>query len=379
MLDAILLGLVLLCSTVYFVFLLLILGGLKKIKRGLPENRAKENPFISIIVPCRNESINITNNITGLLAQNYPPYLYEILYIDDHSTDRMNDIISSYNDKRIRLFHLGNSPERLTGKKHAIAYGLEYAKGEIIVATDADCAYSPNWLTTIAQNFDNETGFLSAPVAFHKKNGLFQAMQAAEFAGLVLTGAGLIGLNHPTICNGANIAYRKSLFHQVNGFVDNHGLASGDDELLMRKIHKLGTYKVKFAGNTDAVVYTHAAGTLVEFINQRARWASKGLYYNNLFVLFALVPIFIFFLNLLVLPILGILYKISFLVLFIVIFFIKTVLESIIIKNGNTFLRTKIRLIEFMFTQALHPLYIVSSVLLGTFKSYTWKDRVIRH
>ena len=372
---------VLLSSAVYFVFLLSIIRGLKLIKCSPPNNQSVVNPFISVIIPCRNEAQNIPGNIADLLVQNYPRDLFEVIFVDDHSEDSTAAIVLSYtkSDSRIRLLTMKDSTRGLSGKKQAIAYGIEHTKGEIIVTTDADCRYSSTWLTTIAGYFDDETGFLSGPVTFHQNKGFFQSMQVVEFAGLVLAGAGLIGLSHPTICNGANIAYRKSLFYQVNGFADNHGLSSGDDELVMRKIHKLGTYRVKFAANAGATVLTDAAKTLGEFLNQRARWASKGLYYNKLFVLLGLIPFFLFFLSLLVLPILGVLFREYYFLLFLILFCIKGLIEFAILRQGKAFLGTKVRFAEFFLAQTLHPLYIVVASFLGTFKSYTWKERVIKH
>ncbi len=79
-------------------------------------------------------------------------------------------------------------------------------------------------------------------------------MQRLEFAGLVIAGAGLIGSGNPIICNAANIAYRKKAFEDVGGFDYQMRLSSGDDELLMQKIHRDSDYKIKFALDRNAIV-----------------------------------------------------------------------------------------------------------------------------
>ncbi len=73
-----------------------------------------------------------------------------------------------------------------------------------------------NWLQSMVNCFSDDTGFVSGPVKFEKNNNFTNKLQELEFAGLILTGAGLIGLNRPAICNSANIAYRKRLIELVN-------------------------------------------------------------------------------------------------------------------------------------------------------------------
>ncbi len=96
------------------------------------------------------------------------------------------------------------------------------------------------------QLFDYETAFVSGIVKFSDKDGFWNKLQQLEFSGLVIVGGGLIFAGYPTICNAANLAFRKSVFLEVGGFDDNLHLTSGDDELLMQKIALLKKYKIKF-------------------------------------------------------------------------------------------------------------------------------------
>ena len=130
-------------------------------------------------------------------------------------------------------------------RKRAIRYGIEQSIGDIIVTTDADCIYADDWLSSLVSNFEDSVGFVSGPVEFKDNGNVFSKLQKLEFAGLIFTGAGLIGAGKPTICNAANIAYRKKAFDEVNGFEYDMDLSSGDDELLMQKIAQDTEYKCK--------------------------------------------------------------------------------------------------------------------------------------
>ncbi len=83
--------------------------------------------------------------------------------------------------------------------------------------------------------FEANTGLISGPVSFIESESLFSKLQKLEFAGLVLSGAGLIGNKTPMIANSANLAFRKSVFDKVGGYKDMMHLSSGDDELFNAK------------------------------------------------------------------------------------------------------------------------------------------------
>ena len=102
-----------------------------------------------------------------------------------------------------------------------------------------------------------------------------------EFAGLVGVGAGCIGRGRPTMCNGANLAYRRSTFHAVGGYADNAGLASGDDEFLLHKMHQRHPAGIRFLAEARAVVDTPAPATWRALLAQRVRWASKYPHYHT--------------------------------------------------------------------------------------------------
>lgn len=361
----------------YSLFLLFILIGLRKLKPSQSKQIPKE--FISIIIPFRNESENIISNIKSIIKQNFPKENYEVIYVDDNSSDNSFQILDNYPKPiNVKVLSLPRDYSPNAHKKRAIRYGIENSTGDIIMTTDADCFYSENWLSSMLSNIDDETGFISGPVEFLNDDGMFSKLQKLEFAGLVITGAGLIGIGKPTICNAANIAYRKKTYEEVNGFYDQMDLSSGDDELLMQKIAKDTKYKVKFSLLTESIVKTSASKNINEFYHQRKRWASKGLFYKNVRLIITLILIYLFYLGLVIQPFLILLISSSFAYSFGLSLVIKLVFEYLILLKGKNILFPKLSLKPFIFAEFLQVPYIIIAGFSGLFGNLEWKERKIK-
>ncbi len=377
MIEYILLGIIAILLGHYSLFLFSILIGLSKSKTSRANQIPKE--FVSIIIPFRNESENIISNIKSITGQNFPKANYEVIYVDDSSTDNSFQILNDFpKSKNIKVLSLPKNYSPNAHKKRAIRYGIENSIGEIIITTDADCVYSENWLSSMLSNFDEETGFISGPVEFLDEDSLFSKLQKLEFAGLVITGAGLIGIGKPTICNAANIAYRKKTYEKVNGFYDQMDLSSGDDELLMQKIAKDTKYKVKFSLLTESIVKTTASKNINEFYHQRKRWASKGLFYKNIRLIITLILIYLFYLGLVIQPLLILLISSSFAYTFGLSLIIKLVLEYLILLKGKNILFPKLSLKHFIIAEFLQVPYIIIAGFSGMFGNLEWKERKIK-
>ena len=377
MTEYILLGIFAILLGHYSLFLFSILIGLRNLKPSQPSQIPKE--FVSIIIPFRNESENIIPNINSIIGQNFPKENYEVIYVDDNSTDNSFQISNDYpKPKNVKVLSLPKNYSPNAHKKKAIRYGIENSTGDIIITTDADCFYSENWLSSMLNNIDDETGFISGPVEFLDDDGMFSKLQKLEFAGLVITGAGLIGIGKPTICNAANIAYRKKTYEEVNGFYDQMDLSSGDDELLMQKIAKDTKYKVKFSLLTDSIVKTTASKNMNEFYHQRKRWASKGLFYKNIRLIITLILIYLFYLGLVIQPFLILFFSFSFAFTFGLSLVIKLALEYLILLKGRNILFTQLSLKPFIFAEFLQVPYIIIAGFSGLFGNLEWKERKIK-
>jgi len=361
----------------YLFFLQRIFRGLKNITLSTSEKLPYE--FVSVIIPFRNEEENILANLKSIESQSYPTEKYELIYVDDSSEDNSLELLKNNIKKNnIRLLSVPKDFSKNAHKKRAVRYGIENAKGMIIVTTDADCIHDEEWLKSLVLSFDSVTGFVSGPVEFETDNGLFSEFQKLEFAGLVLCGAGLIGAGHPTICNAANIAYRKKVFDEVSGFKDQMNLSSGDDELLMQKIAKDSDFKVKFCIDKKAIVKTSVNKTFGDFYQQRKRWASKGLFYSDKTLVLKLILIYLFYVGLVVQIFLGLFYYPHFLVSFFISIILKVIFELRILVKGKTIIFSDLQLKHFLAAEILQIPYVIVTGLVGAFGNYLWKARKVK-
>ncbi|MHB1688771.1 MAG: glycosyltransferase [Ignavibacteriaceae bacterium] len=377
MLNILLTSIFILLLIYYSFFLVGILAGLRRLTPL--ENNFTGKKFVSIIIPFRNESINILESLKSLENQNYPKEKYEVIYVNDSSDDdSLHKIFSAEKSPNIKVISVPEEFSKNAHKKRAIRFGISNSSGEIILTTDADCKHHKNWLQQMLSCFDNETGFVSGPVEFIEEKTIFEKLQKLEFSGLVLTGAGLIGINKPVICNAANIAYSKAAYENVNGFNDQLNLSSGDDEMLMQKIWASKIFNVKFCWNRETVVLTKGNDSLEKFYHQRKRWASKGLFYADKFLILKLIFIFLFYLGLVVQLFLAIFYSQIFFATFSLSLIIKSILEYLILKRGEDFILSKKILRYFLPAEIFHIPYIIIAGIAGTFGNYVWKNRKIK-
>jgi glycosyltransferase involved in cell wall biosynthesis len=336
----------------------------------------------SIIIPARNEANNIGPLLESILAQTYSHDLFEVIVVDDHSTDETASIVSRY--EGIRLVQL--KEDRINSyKKKAIETGIAAAKNEWVVCTDADCIVTPGWLQVLASFIsDRKPVFVAAPVSFfagtsskEKRESILYIFQALDFLTLQgITGASVAGKKH-NMCNGANLAYKREVFYEVDGFKGIDNIASGDDMLLMHKIWKRYPNQIGYLKAKEAIVETEAAPTWKAFFNQRIRWASKATSYDDKRIFIVLLLVYLFncsFLALLILSAFNIVYLYAF-GAFIV---LKTLIELPFVSRVSRFFNRQNLLKYFFFFQPLHIGYTIISGFLGTFGSYEWKGRKVK-
>lgn len=335
-------------------------------------------PRVTVIVPVRNESANIESCLRSLTAQNYPRDKYQIIVVDDASEDDTMKIAGQIaaRDSIVMLLFIRENLTGRRGKKKLITYAISHSNGEVILTTDADCTHHPLWVRSMAAQFRDDVSFVSAPVVYRDRPTLFQRIQALEFLGLVGIGAGFIGIGYPHLCNGANIAYRKSAFDEVDGYDDHDQSSSGDDEFLMQKISSLMN-GVIFNACPEGIVETKAAFSLKEFFQQRKRWASKGIRYaDKRFVVF-LTALFFYFFLLLMSPICFFDSGSASLIVTIFIL-IKWTFDLSVIIATSKLVHAPFRLFDFFIAELLHVPYIFITALLGTLTSFTWKNRTLK-
>jgi cellulose synthase/poly-beta-1,6-N-acetylglucosamine synthase-like glycosyltransferase len=241
------------------------------------------NPLFSVLIAARNEAENLPQLLRDLAAQTLPAAHFEVLIADDHSTDATAALVTAAAQDTTFTLRLIELPAAQTGKKAALLTALHAACAPWLVCTDADCRLSPGWLAAYAALLHRQpqANFISGPVLLTGPDSLFMTLMGLEFAGLVGVGAACLARRQPTMCNGANLAYRRAAFEAVGGFADNAHLASGDDEFLLHKIHAAFPGTTHFLTDAAAIARTAAPDSLRALLRQRVRWASKWRHYQS--------------------------------------------------------------------------------------------------
>lgn len=349
----------------------------KKSWQSLPGFEATENAvqsFISVVVPARNEEKNIGNLLNSLKGQSYPQSSFEIIVADDFSTDNTAAVVNGFDVPNLLLMQ-PNMPANASSKKKSIEAAIKMAKGGLIVTTDADCVLPTNWLQTI-NNFyaEKKAAFIAAPVKFSYNKTVLQIFQAIDFLTLQGITAASVAANFHTMCNGANLAYKKQAFVDVDGFDGIDKIASGDDMLLMYKIWKQDPEKVFYLKSKEAIVTTAPMPSWKDFFMQRRRWASKTLIFDDKRIIAVLV--FIYLLNCLFFVLLAASFLNSIYWLHVIGFLIlKTCMEWPFIASVVNFYGERKLLKYFSFFQPLHIFYTVVVGFLSQFGKYEWKGR----
>lgn len=345
-----------------------------------PENSTKLLTF-SIIIPARNEENNIGKCLYSILQQNYPSHLYEIIVVDDFSTDKTIDIVQRFSVSNIHLLELKNilTEKPINSyKKKAIELAIQQAKGNWIITTDADCIVPPDWLTTITVYQQlTDAKFIAAPVKYNPNKSFLSIFQTLDFLSLQGITAASAHKGIHTMCNGANIAYEKKAFIEVDGFKNIDHIASGDDMLLMHKIYTQYPQQVKYLLSLDAVVTTTPMPSWKMFINQRIRWASKADKYKDKRIIIVLA--FVYLINLLF-PILLItgFWNYWYLISALIFLGIKTMVELPFVWRVARFFNQSSIAIYFPLAQPIHILYTLIAGWLGKFGQYSWKGRKVK-
>ncbi|HCL06318.1 MAG TPA: glycosyl transferase [Chitinophagaceae bacterium] len=336
----------------------------------------------SIIIPARNEANGIEHCIRTILSSSYPDSLTELIVVDDHSTDNTAEIVlhlqhEYYNLQLIRLEeHLDGNPMNAY-KKKAIEVAISKSKSEWIITTDADCHAPAQWLHLYdAYIQQNNPVFVAAPVMFTHTKGILSLFQLLDFMSLQGITAAAVSAGYHTMCNGANLAYRKDVFYEVGQFKGIDELASGDDMLLMYKIKQQYPGKLGYLFNPGAIVTTEPMHNWSSFINQRIRWASKADRYDDKSVFRILVLVYAVNLALLILLPVN-LFVAGEIAHWLTLILIKTMVELSFMRPVARFYQQQDVLLYFPLMQPLHLLYTVIAGWLGKFGTYRWKGRKV--
>lgn len=336
----------------------------------------EQTPFkVSFIIPARNEETNIRACLSSVLAScEEADQDFEVYVIDDHSEDETANLVTEYNDHRIKLIKLEDELNQKVNayKKMALATGLKYASGDYIIQLDADVIIPINYMSTVRSAIDNtKADMIAAPVLLSGDNTMLSHFQILDLLGMMaVTGSGIYS-NKWFMANGANLIYKNNLVQ----FTDD-SIASGDDIYSIQKVAKKENKKIVFLKSRSAAVSTSVMPDYNKFYDQRIRWATKNKYMKGSYMrVMMLIP----FLNNLILIaqiIFAFLYGPIVLVLAIFQFISKLGIDYVYLKSLADYYKKEDSLTYFIPANIMHIVYISSIGLLSLIKTkYTWKGR----
>ena len=366
-------------TAIYILIIGSFIVGFDKVKSF---NTLSEKPItsFSVIIPFRDEAENLPELLNSLSKLKYPKYLFEIIFVDDDSTDDGKNIVekfkSEYPEITIQIFNnlrKSNSP-----KKDAIETAIKKSSFDWIVTTDADCIVPKNWLLSFDNYIqENKPKMICAPVTYSVNNSFLEQFQLLDFISLIGTTIGAFGIKKPFMCNGANLCYSKKVFLEVDGFEGNNSISSGDDVFLLEKVVNKFPSDVHFLKSKNSIVYTKPESTLNKLFQQRIRWASKTAATKNSFGKF--VGVLVFLMNLLIVSlVISIAFNSTLSNFILWAFTAKFILDFILIYKTLYFTNQLKNILFYPITAIFYPFFIIYVSFLSIFKKpIIWKNRSI--
>lgn len=361
----------------YAVLIVAFIIGFDKIKLSKNDSKITVNSF-SIIIPFRNEFNNLPELLSSINKLDYPIELFEIIFVDDDSSDTSVEIIKKIVSKsNIDIKIISNKRNSNSPKKDAIETAILQSKFDWIVTTDADCIIPEKWLETFDNYIQiNNPKMICAPVTYKVNKTVLNNFQLLDFISLIGSTIGSFGVNKPFLCNGANLCYSKKAFNNVGGYKGNNNISSGDDVFLLEKMITKFPNQVHFLKSKNAIVITKPQSTFKELVSQRIRWASKGKFYKNWFGKYVGISIFLTnFTLILLLPLslLNLFHWKGILLFFVIKFFV----DFVIIIKTLIFVNQSKNIIYYPIIAFFYPFFIIFVGFLAILnKPFEWKNRI---
>ncbi|RLD40196.1 MAG: hypothetical protein DRI86_15730 [Bacteroidetes bacterium] len=373
-LESVVLSLIVIITIFYIKNIIGYTYGWKKLDESKNEERSNTVHSFSIIIAFRNESENLDNLLHDLLIIDFPKHLFEIILVDDESTDKSKQIVTNFIGNRKLNWKLLSSKG---GKKSALKTAIIAAKNDYIFSTDADCRIPKNILYSYDNQLQTENKKLIAgPVIFKNRNSLFGNLVDLEFMSLIVSGAGAISINKPIMINAANMVFQREIAIENIDNIYNSSIQSGDDIFLMQHIiDKYGVDEISFLKNKNVIIETDSPKTLRAWISQRLRWASKAKHYNINYTSRSALVVLLF--NITMLISFFLLISSSYWYIFPSLYILKLIADMPILLSASKFFNKSFSFSVFVFLEFIYPFYIVGIGVLGLFIKNTWKGRRI--
>ena len=341
------------------------------------KNKNSYKPHISIIISAKNESKNIIDLIKGLANQNYPNKKFEIIIANDKSSDdTLEKMLSITNEiTNLKIIDIKKTPKNWASKKWALNQCIEQSKGEIILQTDADCIHKEDWVLKMVEPFENRNiGFVAGPSYIGTKNNFWNELLKLESIAQESFSYANSKRQLYLSCTARNIAFRKIVFQEIEGYSGISQIKSGDDDLLLHKIITHTNWGIKYTANVKSLVASTIPESFKLFYLQRLRYASKGLIYYNIKTpqeVKIILP-FLFLVNLMTVVSIVLFINYQTISWFFPIL-IKSLGDLILINQYMSKIKIDFKLLYFIILMIIHPFYIIIIGSVAPLINVQWK------
>lgn len=263
-------------AVVQIIFFLLLSTAFRK-----KENRdsQKNSIPVSVIICARNEEKNLRTHLPKILNQLYPDF--EVVVVNDRSDDETEKVLKDFSSqyKNLKVVSLTETPEGISPKKNVVAKGIRAAKNEYLLFTDADCAPASNeWISQMAGCFSNGKEIVLGYSPYQKENSFLNLFIRFETLMTAFLYFGFAKMGFPYMGVGRNLAYKKSLFLNNDGFSSHEKILSGDDDLFVNQNANANNTATQM--NPNSFVYSVPKKNWGEWFRQKVRHLGAGKKYS---------------------------------------------------------------------------------------------------
>lgn len=244
------------------------------------ESKSKKHIPVSVIICAKNEAENLERNLPHILNQDYTNY--EVVLVNDGSTDQTLEIMEQYKAKHktVKVVDVKTNEAFWGNKKYALTLGIKASTHNFLVFTDADCRPNSSlWLQHISSKFSNQKAIVLGYGAYEKKK--FSVLNLLIRFETILTALQYFSyakLGIPYMGVGRNMAYRKELFFNNNGFNGHMSVKSGDDDLFINEVADKGNTALCYV--KESFTISAPEESLKGWIRQKRRHVSTSRLYK---------------------------------------------------------------------------------------------------
>jgi cellulose synthase/poly-beta-1,6-N-acetylglucosamine synthase-like glycosyltransferase len=243
-------------------------------------NPINSDKTVSVVICAHNELQNLKNHLPKILNQAH--HNYEVIIINDRSDDGSKEWLKNqeYIYPHLKTFHITQTPNNYNPKKYALTKGIEMAKNDIILLSDADCEpASPYWVDRMSHSFNDSTNIVLGVSLYKKRPGLLNQFIRFETLQTALLYLSFAFKGVPYMGVGRNLAYKKSFFNETGGFENFKSIMGGDDDLWVNRHSTKDNTAI--CTHPESLTFSNPKESWTSFFQQKKRHLSVGKYYKT--------------------------------------------------------------------------------------------------